>query len=263
MTRTELDKKLRFIYGVLFLVLAVALFTKLAEYIPALSGTWMVDLAADVYVYLKDMTLVFVTVIAAYLAHLFQRRSNFVHSLEEEWRNIVKTKSTLATYCDMPFPATEDYLRAFSRISETIDNMRIIYKNVGETDELVGLYPYAPLHDMRRALTALDPRTHGEASPERKALVRDCILQSFSALRENFLEELDLTVPAYPLLISGGRRLKVPGSARWAKRLQARQDGRHNGADKGETRETDHLLAELYEQEKARDRAIAEARRPG
>ncbi len=36
--------------------------------------------------------------------------------------------------------------------------MRSVYQNVGETNDLIGLYPYAPLHDMRRALQTLDPR---------------------------------------------------------------------------------------------------------
>jgi hypothetical protein len=43
--------------------------------------------------------------------------------------------------------------------------------------------------------------------------VRDAILQAFYALRESFLEELDLEEPQHPLLISGGRRLKTPGAA--------------------------------------------------
>jgi hypothetical protein len=256
MTRTHLKRRLRWIYAALFLVLAAAFVSKLADYIPGLSGTAAADVANDIYDYLKDMTLVFVTVIAAYLAHLFQRRSNFVNSLEEEWRNIVKTKSRLCTYCEMPFPSTEDYLKAYSHISETIDNMRIIYKNVGETDDLVGLYPYAPLHDMRRVLTELDPRTNGEIPQQKKDLVRDCVLRSFSALRENFLEELDLTVPAYPLLISGGRRLKSPGANRHARARQNRQLKRHRGSNATAT-EADQLLQTLYESEKERDHAKA------
>jgi hypothetical protein len=30
--------------------------------------------------------------------------------------------------------------------------MRVVYANVGETTTLIGLYLFAPLHDMRRAL---------------------------------------------------------------------------------------------------------------
>ncbi|HEX2337964.1 MAG TPA: hypothetical protein VHI72_15965 [Hyphomicrobiaceae bacterium] len=52
-------------------------------------------------------------------------------------------------------------------------------------------------------------------------------MQSFCALRETLLEELDLEEPDYPLLISGGRRAKLAGSAAAARRQErqrARQD---------------------------------------
>ncbi len=101
--------------------------------------------------------------------------------------------------------------------------MRIVYRNAGETEGLIGLYPYAPLHDMRRALQTLDPRVALEITSEKKALVRDAILQAFYALRETFLEELDLEEPQHPLLISGGRRLKTPGAAVSARVMQDNQ----------------------------------------
>ncbi|KAI9880392.1 MAG: hypothetical protein M1823_006740, partial [Watsoniomyces obsoletus] len=110
----------------------------------------------DVYEYLRDMSLLIATGGVAYLTNVFQKRSGFTESLEEEWRGIVRTKAALYTFCEKPCPSTEDYLSAFSAISGTIDNMRIVYRNVGETDSLIGLYPYAPLHDMRRALQTLD-----------------------------------------------------------------------------------------------------------
>ena len=70
----------------------------------------------------------------------------------------MRTKATLYTFCEKPFPSRKTIWRRSRRISSTIDNMRIVYRNVGETDSLIGLYPYAPLHDMRRALQTLDPR---------------------------------------------------------------------------------------------------------
>jgi hypothetical protein len=72
-------------------------------------------------------------------------------------------------------------------------------------------------------LQTLDPRINPEPTAEQKALVRDAILQSFFALRETFLEELDLEEPQSPLLISGTRRLKVPGAAVSALVMQEQQ----------------------------------------
>ncbi|MFX8565712.1 hypothetical protein ABTL91_19115, partial [Acinetobacter baumannii] len=88
----------------------------------------------------------------------FQKRSTFIEALKAEWQDIIQTKSALFTYTQLEKPTVEQYLETFCTLSETIDNMRSVYRNVGETGDLIGLYPYAPLHDMRRVLQTLDPR---------------------------------------------------------------------------------------------------------
>jgi hypothetical protein len=141
-------------------------------------------------------------------------------------------------------------MAAFLAISETIDNMRTVYRNVGETGELIGLYPFAPLHDMRRALQTLDPRKsiNAQVDAEQRNLARDCILQSFYALRETFLEELDLEEPDRPLLVSGGRRAKTSGSTGWARRMQERQRKVQDRTPTPDAR-IDEMLAKLYDKE--------------
>ncbi len=250
MTRHALNRTLRRTYVLLFLVLTVSFAAKLSDNIPGIAGTPVERIAIQVYDYLKDMALVLVTVVAAYLANVFQKRSRFVDSLAAEWRGIVQTKSALVTYCEKPYPSTDDFLAASARISETIDNMRIVYRNAGETRKLIGLYPYAPLHDMRRALQSLDPRKRAEIPAEDKTLARDAVLQSFSALRETMLEELDLDEPTHPLLIPAGRRLKQPGAARRARTRQDRQRARQEG--RGAPRpDVDAFLNRLAEAEQA------------
>ena len=103
---------------------------------------------------------------------------------------------------------------------------------------------------MRRALQSIDPRDRQTIGDEERKLVRDAILQSFYALRENFLEELDLREPAHPLLISAGRRAKMPGTTRSARALQEYQRT-HNDSKGNERPEIDALLARLYEAEQA------------
>lgn len=211
MTRNSVNRTLSRLYWSLFFILVILLAAKFADDIPGIP-TFVVSVAGQLYEFMRDMSLLIATGGVAYLSNLFQKRSKFVESLEEEWRSIVRTKSTLLNFCEKPYLSTDDYLTAFSRISETIDTMRIVYRNAGETDGLIGLYPYEPLHDMRRAIQTLDPRVQPEASTEQRKLVRDCILQCFYALRETFLEELDLEEPDHPLLVSGARRAKTPGA---------------------------------------------------
>ena len=211
MTRNSVNSTLSRLYWLLAFVLALLLACKFADDVPGVPEL-IVSIANQLYEFVRDMSLLIATGGVAYLSNIFQKRSKFVESLEEEWRAIVRTKSALLHYCEKPYHATDDYLSAFSRISETIDTMRIVYRNAGETDDCVGLYPYAPLHDMRRALQSIDPRKSSEVTPEQRRIARDAVLQSFYALRETFLEELDLEQPHHPLLISGARRLKSSGA---------------------------------------------------
>ena len=248
MTRSSLNRTLRRAYWILGLVLLVSIVAKLADHIPGLAGTPLERLLKDIYDYLKDMSLVLITVIAAYLANVFQKRSLFLNALKEEWRNMVKAKSTLFTYTQLDNPTQEQYLAAFCAISESLDNMRAVYRNVGETNSLIGLYPYAPLHDMRRALQTLKPASGRIYTRDERELVRDAIMQSFYALRETFLEEMDLEAPDNPLLIYNGRRIKKPGAPGWATRSQDRQAKRHDRISPSDPRIAEFLTG-LYEKE--------------
>ncbi len=252
MTRTSLNMTLRRVYVVLGLVLAISILAKFADRMPGIAGTPIERAAGDTYDYLRDMALVLVTVVAAYLANVFQKRSRFVERLEEEWRGIVRTKSALYSYCERQDASPDDYLAAFCRISEAIDNMRVVYSNVGETDELIGLYPFAPLHDMRRAMQSIDPRKRADVSPEERKLVRDAILQAFYALRENFLEELDLDEPDNPLTASVARRLKRPGVARHGRNLESRQIAAYEKHPAPRRQEIEDLLWHLHATEQQR-----------
>jgi hypothetical protein len=250
MTRSSLGRTLRRAYWILGLVLGISLTAKLANHIPGLAGSPAERLLASLYDYLKDMALVLVTVVAAYLANVFQKRAIFLNALKEEWRNIVKAKSSLFTFTQRAAPSQEEYFAAFCTISESLDNMRAVYANVGENRSQIGLYPYAPLHDMRRALQSIEPEAGREVSAEDRKLARDAILQSFYALRETFLEELDLEAPDNPLLIHNGRRMKKPGAPGWAKRRQTRQHRYQNRVAPADARITSFLTA-LYDREQS------------
>ncbi|MFN0219818.1 MAG: hypothetical protein ACKVP4_13505 [Hyphomicrobium sp.] len=258
MTRNSVNQTLSRLYWLLFLILLVLLAAKFADDVPGMPPI-VVSVAGQLYEFMRDMSLLIATGGVAYLSNIFQKRSKFVESLEEEWRNIVRTKSALLTFCEKPYLSTDEYLVAFSRISETIDTMRIVYRNAGETEGLIGLYPFAPLHDMRRALQTLDPRQQPEPAPEQRKLVRDAILQSFYALRETFLEELDLEEPHHPLLISGARRLKIPGADVKGLVMQDRQRKRLD-REPSTRPDIDALLA--AEREKEKDQVFSGGSQP-
>ncbi len=254
MTRKSLRRVLTRVSVWLIAVLVAAIATRAVAAAPSEFAPWLVTTASVVYAVLSDMVLVLVTIAAAYLTDVFQRRSMFVQSLREEWRRIVATKTELVTFCDRANPALDTYLEAYACISSAIDSMRIVYRNVGETGTLVGLYPYEPLHDMRRALATLDPRRAQKISPEQRALVRDAVRQSFNALREAFLDELDLSEPAKPIIAPAAKRLKVSGTSRVARKEEERQYKIMELADTGRA-DIDAFLADLCYRERASEQA--------
>jgi hypothetical protein len=247
MTRRHLNRTLRRVYIFLGLVLAISLFAKFADHMGLPKA--MLEGLKDVYEFFRDMALLIATGGVAYITNVFQKRQSFMDSLRKEWNDIISAKSAVYAYTHHERPSIGQYLAAFTRLSETIDNMRIVYRNVGETSELIGLYPFAPLHDMRRALQTLDPRKNPEASADQRKLVRDAMLQSFYALRETFLEELDLEEPTNPLLIFGARRLQKGGQTEAARALRDAQRARQNGIGHAGDKDIEHLLEQLYEKE--------------
>ena len=248
MTRSHLSRTLCYLYVFLAVVLGISLFAKFADHLGLPKGGLAEGLLKDLYEFIRDMSLLLATGGVAYVTNVFQKRNSFIDSLKTEWRDIVATKSTVFAYTQIERPTEEQYMWAFCKLSETIDNMRIVYRNVGETDDLIGLYPYAPLHDMRRALQTIDPRKNPTPAAAERNLVRDAVLQSFYALRERFLEELDLEQPDSPLLIYGGKRLKTSGATEEAKSAQESERRTHEQQGQANP-EIDALLKRLYDKE--------------
>jgi hypothetical protein len=205
MTRKQVNRTLAFVVAGLMLLIAIALASKL-------SG---IEWALNLYDVIRDTSLLIVTVIAAYMASVYQRRTAFLQNLREQWREIVQAKAELIYYCHLPNPSLEDYLKASRELSECIDKMRIVYANVGETDELVGLYPFSPLHHMRVVMDKLDPRVANPTAQDKYA-ARGEIWDAFNAVREHFLDEFDIEEPSRPVLIHRMKRKKRDGAAPYA-----------------------------------------------
>jgi hypothetical protein len=252
MTRKSLRRSMRRIYWVLSFLILVSIIAKFGDFVPFLGSKLVTEVRKDIYELLKDMSLLIATCGVAYISNVYQRRSAFIESLKAEWRDILASKSAVLTFLHNDTAKHEDYITAFMRLSETIDNMRVVYRNVGETDELIGIYPYAPLHDMRRVLQTLDPK-NGSATPEYRKLARDTVLRSFYALRDEYLAELDLEAPDTPLLLSGARRLSRPGARPSARSLQKQQIAEHKAHARPDD-PSDALLFELNEQEEKKQR---------
>lgn len=207
MTRRTLKKQIRKFVAVLLLLILIAGAAKFSTEFGC-PHKWL----EGVYKFIIDMSLLIFTIGAAFLANIFQQRSNFITNLKDEWHEIVRAKSSLIAYLDKPNRSVDDYFHSSQHLSQCIDYMRIVYCNVGETDKLIGKYPYEPLHDMRRSFQDVDPRK-GQISEDALLVARADIWDAFNALRERFLEELDLETPERPITTVGAKRKKKEGAA--------------------------------------------------
>jgi hypothetical protein len=257
MTRKRLTRVLRATTLVIGLILAAAFVARLAPHIPGIATTPAEAFGTALYEYLRDMALLVATIVAAWLAAALQKRASFTERLQQEWRTIVETKTRLMLFCEKTYPSSEDYQEAYAAISMAIDSMRVVYSNVGETKTQIGLYPYEPLHDMRRALSTLDPRSSSKVTAEQRALVCQAIEQSFAAIRESFLDELDLDSPTKPILAPGARRLKQSGAQGHAKTRMKKQLDRFEQIAPA-NRDVQDFLCDLYYREQGRNHVAAQ-----
>jgi hypothetical protein len=217
MTRRRQNERLRIVVTILVGLIGLAFFAKLQDSDPLL---------AKLYEFIKDTSLLIATIAVAYLANIYQRRQQFLVSLREQWREIVGAKGALLLYCQTPAPSVEAYLSASAQLSECIDSMRIVYANVGETDKFIGLYPYEPLHDMRRSFEAVDPRLGGSPTAGDRDRIRDEIWDAFNAIREHFLDEFEIEEPSLPIVIRHMKRTRKTGASKATRKLQRQQEVR-------------------------------------
>ena len=201
MTKKRLRRYVAQIIVAVILVLLLAAMAKCPE----------IPIPVGLYGYITDMSILIFTITSVLLANAFRKRQVFIDSLREEWREIVDTKAALSVYCQRENATLDDYLDAYCHISRAIDNMRMVYRNVGETKKLIGYYPFEPLHDMRKSMESIDPR-NGTVTPEERSQARETIWEAFNALRERFLDELELVEPANPITEIGAKRKKQPSS---------------------------------------------------
>jgi len=148
------------------------------------------------YEIITDFTELQIALIAVYLAYVFQQRAFFVQMLRALWSQIIVAKNEIIRYAHDPVLTQEKYAHTFGAVSIAIDEMRGVYRNVGEHGQALGLYPYEPLHDMLRALTQLG---YGEPSDGQRANCRARVVRAWNALRYDFRREFRPPEPSHPI----------------------------------------------------------------
>lgn len=185
--------KRRMILSVVAVAVYLVLFGGLAGAMVFWCGT---AACMKVYAYQRDFTSVFISLAAAYLSYCIQQRVSFLAALRELWRQMIAAKNALMAYTHNPAPTKQEFSDAITELSLAIDQMRGVYRNVGESNAAIGLFPFEPLHDMRRTMEEL--KWKDPAEPRREK-ARAEIEAAWNALRWKFLHEVSAPFPEEPI----------------------------------------------------------------
>ena len=150
----------------------------------------------DGYSTIKDFSPLLIAIGATHLAYCFQRRQAFLVSLRDLWKEMVEAKGELIEYTHNSQPDQAAFSKVHRALSKAIDAVRGVYKNVDETAEQIGLYPFEPLHDMRRVLDGLG---FSNVTPDERRTARIRLVRSWNALRWAFLKEFSTPEPPHPI----------------------------------------------------------------
>lgn len=201
MTRTVLTRWLIAATVLMAAVMAFAIFARIHGAVDRPEALRPHSVAAwtAAYAMLASFSSIIIAVPGAWLAFCFNRRNAFLTTLNEVWREMVDAKNQCIRYTLAPSDAT--YAEAWLSLSSAIDGMRSVYRNVGESRTAIGLFPFEPLHDMRKTLEAAPARL--AAATGDKAVLRGEIqaelTDSWQALRAEFLRELGAPFPTHPI----------------------------------------------------------------
>ena len=177
MTRVMLYRSVGAVIGLLFLIWLVA-------FVAAFGGFGAAS--STIYGWLKDFASIPIGICAAFLALCFQKRQTFLVSLRDLWHSAIDARIAAISYTYIEAPEFSDFSRAHSILSKTIDQVRGVYRNIDETDESIGYFPFDPLHDIRRSLDRLIVSDFSEAT---RVEERERIWAAWHAFRWIFLKE--------------------------------------------------------------------------
>jgi len=104
----------------------------------------------------KDLIPLTIALPAAYLTYCIQRRASFLQFLRTAWSNLVKAVNSAILYAQNPAPEKKEYFDVLMSLRVAIDELRGIYRNVGEESGYHGLYPVSPILDIYNAIKEMN-----------------------------------------------------------------------------------------------------------
>ena len=121
---------------------------------------------------------------ATYLAYCFQQRLSHVKDLRKLAYNILNAVKNAQKYTYIEKPIGNEHIELLTELSRVIDECRMFYKNIGQTKNDIGLYPFEPIKEIFEIVKNLGTAS----SPEQRQQSRINITQKWKELwKDEFL----------------------------------------------------------------------------
>jgi len=183
MTRKQLRRTI-------FAVIAFYAFALLAAVIVYYSD--QSEKKTDYYQIIKDIMPLIIAIPAAYLGFCFQRRSSFLQALRQVWNNLIASINSAIQYTHQTQTTDKQFGETLVTISKSIDEVRGVYKNLKETKDDIGLYPFECLKEIHKIVSRLG---YGTLDASKTTEARKHIKHNWGNLRRSFLSEFDRSEP--------------------------------------------------------------------
>lgn len=144
----------------------------------------------------ENLTGLFIAVPAAWLAYCFQIRQYYLTTTRSLWSTMVDAFEECVQYTFLENPSQSDYGLAQKKMSTAIEEVRIIFANIGETEIRRGLFPFESLKNIQTIHSRLGYA--GSATLENRTEARRMMTTEWKVLRQHYLSEFTRGRPASP-----------------------------------------------------------------
>ena len=149
-----------------------------------------------VYSTYKDLIPFFIAIPAAWLGYCFSQRLAYLQHLRALWSQINSAVQQCVQYTHLQSPTQKQYSEVLSTMSTVIDEIRGVFKNIGERPDSRGLYPFEEIKGILRAVSDLGFGCQYDSKAATEA--RQAIIKQWQQVQKTFLREVDREEPTYP-----------------------------------------------------------------
>jgi hypothetical protein len=157
----------------------------------------LLALRSGAYEAYKEMAPFIFAIPAALLGYAFQQRGSYLTSLRALWSKLVQSVNLAVQYTYDDQTTQRQHAEVMTQLAVAIDEVRGVYRNVGEGNNRVGQYPYEPV---KHIYVLLHDLGYGSLAATRRRQTREQILAEWQSIRYAFLSEFDRAEPSAPIV---------------------------------------------------------------